>query len=338
MEGRGKTREEEKEKWSDWNFFWVGIIVDERSLYHLNGVAHVAGSINKEVKQFTVHFTWFHERFRVLPQDATEDTVQIYARAYIMMLLSTQLFGDKSANRVHIRWLPFVARLDEMGSYSWASAALAWLYRCMCRVANRNVTNLAGPLQLLYRYSRQLPFQFLFLRLKWATYLPISDFREERVIQCRLLLDRLGDRDIVWEPYAALEVLAVVHPEILAEEHSRLWRACTCLIYFAVDRVLPQLSGVQHVPDTASNIDWLHAKDGRDGDRWFSSYYQVWHLSWQNRVDAVLSVPWVANPRLSAEFLCWWYSVAHRFLSPDLSFADPKVEKITQEAIQRGSS
>ncbi|RYQ88443.1 hypothetical protein Ahy_B09g095630 isoform A [Arachis hypogaea] len=63
--------------------------------------------------------TWFHERFRVLPANATEDTVRIYARAHIMMLLSTQLFGDKSENWVHIRWLPFVARLDEMGTYSW---------------------------------------------------------------------------------------------------------------------------------------------------------------------------------------------------------------------------
>ncbi|RYR35464.1 hypothetical protein Ahy_A10g050604 isoform B [Arachis hypogaea] len=93
--------------------------------------------------------SWFHERFRVLLNDATEDTVHIYARAYIMMLLSTQLFGDKSENQVYIWWLPFVARLDDMGGYSWGSAALAWLYRCMCRVANRNVTNLAGPLQLL---------------------------------------------------------------------------------------------------------------------------------------------------------------------------------------------
>ncbi|RYQ87441.1 hypothetical protein Ahy_B09g094959 [Arachis hypogaea] len=96
-----------------------------------------------KVKQMTVHFTWFHKRFRVLPADATEDTVGIYTRAYIMMLLSTQLFGAKSVNRVHIRWLPFVVNLDDMGRYSWGSAALAWLYRCMCRVANKNVTNLA---------------------------------------------------------------------------------------------------------------------------------------------------------------------------------------------------
>ncbi|RYQ89305.1 hypothetical protein Ahy_B09g096020 [Arachis hypogaea] len=30
-----------------------------------------------KVKQMTVHFTWFHERFRVLPADASEDTVRI---------------------------------------------------------------------------------------------------------------------------------------------------------------------------------------------------------------------------------------------------------------------
>ncbi|XP_072064041.1 protein MAINTENANCE OF MERISTEMS-like [Arachis hypogaea] len=39
--------------------------------------------------------------------------------------------------------------LEDMDQYSWGSAALSWLYRCLCRVANRNVVKLAGPLQLL---------------------------------------------------------------------------------------------------------------------------------------------------------------------------------------------
>ncbi|XP_072062335.1 protein MAIN-LIKE 1-like [Arachis hypogaea] len=78
-----------------------------------------------KVKQMIIYFTWFHERFMVLPADAMEDTVRIYACAYIMMLLSTQLIGDKRANRIHIRWLSFVANLNDMGSYSWGSAALA---------------------------------------------------------------------------------------------------------------------------------------------------------------------------------------------------------------------
>ncbi|RYR78906.1 hypothetical protein Ahy_A01g003770 [Arachis hypogaea] len=97
---------------------------DERRLYRLNGVAHVAETINEELlppdkrKLYTVHFTWFHERFRVLLADAFEETMRIYARAYIIMLLSTKLLMEKSGNRVHLWWLPFVARFDDMGTYS----------------------------------------------------------------------------------------------------------------------------------------------------------------------------------------------------------------------------
>nr|XP_029143970.1 protein MAIN-LIKE 1-like [Arachis hypogaea] len=173
-----------------------------------------------KVKQMTVHFTWFHERFSVLPPDANKETIRIYARAYIMMLLSTQLFRDKSLNQVHIRWLPFVANLDDMGRYSWGSAALAWLYRCMCRVANRNVTNLASSLQFLQSW---IFWHFPSLRPSgWSAYLPPNDGKEQRVLSYRLALDHLTARDIVWEPYSMLDVLAVVHPEILTEEHCHI--------------------------------------------------------------------------------------------------------------------
>ncbi|RYR19832.1 hypothetical protein Ahy_B03g064723 isoform C [Arachis hypogaea] len=304
-------------------------------------------------KLYTVHFTWFHDRFRVLPADASEETVRIYARAYIMMLLSTQLFMDKSANRVHLRWLPFVARLDDMGSYSWGAAALAWLYRCMCRVANRNVTNLAGPLQLLqswifWRFPMlRLPgfdaFSFL-LASRWATYLPSSDGKERRIIHYRLALDRLTHRDIVWEPYGSLDVLAVIHLEILTEEHSRLWRAVTSLIYSAViewhqvDSVFPQLGGVQHLPEPALNIEYLHSKDGRGGDRWFPTYYRTWHQHWDERVCSVLSVHRVPDPGPSPKYLDWWHRVAHRILSPGVAFADPRPTQVPDDAILRGSS
>ncbi|QHN92031.1 uncharacterized protein DS421_17g580100 [Arachis hypogaea] len=92
---------------------------------------------------------YFQETFRELPEGADEPTVRRYVRAYIMMLLGTQLFADKSGNRIHIRWLPYVAKLEDMSGYSWGSAALSWLYRCMCRVANRHVMKFAEPLQLL---------------------------------------------------------------------------------------------------------------------------------------------------------------------------------------------
>ncbi|RYQ90061.1 hypothetical protein Ahy_B09g096354 isoform E [Arachis hypogaea] len=136
----------------------------------------------------------FHETFGECPEGADEDTVRRYARAYIMMLLGTQLFADKSGNRVHIRWLPFVARLEEMGTYIWGSAALAWLYRCMCRVANRNVIKLAGPLQLLqswifWRFPRFRP-------AGWSGYIPSSSEKGPRVQTWRLWIDRLQDREV----------------------------------------------------------------------------------------------------------------------------------------------
>ncbi|RYR18833.1 hypothetical protein Ahy_B03g063443 [Arachis hypogaea] len=145
---------------------------DPARLYRLDGVAHIAGVINDEPQRcirsmrrqqgmpldecymFAVNCSWFQETFGECPEGADEETVRHFARAYIMMLLGTQLFADKSGNRIHIRWLPYVARLEEMGSYSWGSAALPWLYRCMCRVANRHVVKLAGPLQLLERRAR----------------------------------------------------------------------------------------------------------------------------------------------------------------------------------------
>ncbi|XP_015932932.1 protein MAIN-LIKE 2-like [Arachis duranensis] len=99
-----------------------------------------------QIQKFVVNCTWFQETFGECPAGADEETVKRFARAYIMMLLGTQLFADKSGNCIHIRWLPYVARIEEMDGYSWGLAALAWLYRCMCRVANRHVVKLAGPL------------------------------------------------------------------------------------------------------------------------------------------------------------------------------------------------
>ncbi|RYR75067.1 hypothetical protein Ahy_A02g009765 isoform B [Arachis hypogaea] len=49
-----------------------------------------------KVKQMTVCYTWFHERFRILPTDASEEAVRIYGASF-----------------------------DELGRYCWGSAALA---------------------------------------------------------------------------------------------------------------------------------------------------------------------------------------------------------------------
>ncbi|XP_072094207.1 serine/threonine-protein phosphatase 7 long form homolog [Arachis hypogaea] len=319
-----------------------------------------------QVQKYAVNCSWFQETFGECPEGADEEIVRRYARAYIMMLLGTQLFGDKSGNRIHIRWLPYVVRLEEMGTYSWGSAALAWLYRCMCRVANRNVIKLAGPLQLLqswifWRFPRFRPpgyetFSWP-LASRWSGYNPSGSEKGPRVQMWRFRIDRLQDRELgptavltmessfvqfIWMPYSSPDVLQVVHPEVLEPRHMALWRSMTALIYFAViewhqiDRVLPQFGGVQPRPHPALDIDFLMSNNGRGGDRWFPFYLQKWHLLWDSRAESVLRFDVVADPGPSHEFLEWWSQHGKRFLSPETHLGDPRAVLIPVEASQRG--
>ncbi|RYR55473.1 hypothetical protein Ahy_A06g030684 [Arachis hypogaea] len=219
---------------------------DPKRLYRLDGLAHIAGAINEE--KFAVNCSWFQETFRECPAGADEETVRRYVRAYIMMLLGIQLFVDKSGNRIHIRWLPYMARLEDMGGYSWGSAALAWLYWYMCRVVNRHVVKLASPLQLLqswifWRFPGFRPAgydTFIWpLASRWSGHNPSTSEKGPRVQMWRLRIDLL---QLGMSP----DVLQVVHPEVLEPRHTALWRCVTKLIYFAmikwhqIDRVLPQ--------------------------------------------------------------------------------------------------
>ncbi|RYR75041.1 hypothetical protein Ahy_A02g009749 [Arachis hypogaea] len=313
---------------------------DPGRLYRLDGVAHIAGVINDE------------ETFAECPDRTDEETIRRFARAYIMMLLGTQLFADKSGNRIHIRWLPYVARLEEMGRYSWGSAALAWLYRCMCRVANRHVVKLAGPLQLLqswifWRFPTLRPSGYdeisWPLASRWSGYNLGINNKGPRVQMARMKIDLLQPRQFIWMPYSALDVIQVVHPEVLEPRHTMLWRCRTSLIYFAVvewhqvDRVLPQFGGVQPRPSPALNIDFLMSKDGRGGDRWFPTQYAEWHLHWQERAEHILQFDIVPDPGPSHDFLTWWYQHGKRFLSPEMLLGDPRGIPIPDEATQRGA-
>ncbi|RYQ93166.1 hypothetical protein Ahy_B09g099448 [Arachis hypogaea] len=179
--------------------YQLGLPVDGR--YELLGVIPPLS----QVQNFAVNCTWFQETFGECPAGADEETVRRFARAYIMMLLGTHLFADKSGNRIHIRWHPYVARLEEMGTYSWGSTALVWLYQCMCRVANRYVVKLAGPLQLLqswifWRFPRFRPAGYDTcswpLASRWSSYNPSGSEKGPRVQMWRLKIDMLQARDL----------------------------------------------------------------------------------------------------------------------------------------------
>ncbi|QHN84936.1 uncharacterized protein DS421_16g533020 [Arachis hypogaea] len=267
-----------------------------------------------QIKKFAVNCTWFQETFGECPDGADEETVRRFARAYIMMLLGTQLFANKSGNRIHIRWLPFVARLEEMGGYSGPLQLLqSWIFWQFPGFRPRGYDAFSWPLSS-----------------RWSGYNPGISNKGPRVQNVRLRIDLLQPRD-------------VVHPEVLEPRHTMLWRCVTSLIYFAVvewhqvDRVLPQFGGVQPPLHPALNIDFLMSKDGRGGDRWFPSHLQYWHLHWETRAEHILQFDIVADPSPSHEFLGWWHQHGKRFLSPEMYLGDQRGIPIPDEATQRGA-
>ncbi|MED6149227.1 hypothetical protein PIB30_060427 [Stylosanthes scabra] len=110
--------------------------------------------------------------------------------------------------------------------------------------------------------------------------------------------------------------------------HVQLWTARIPLIYFRsieshqVDRVLPRFGGVQDILRPPVNIDFLHSKDGRGEDRWFTNTYRTWHSIWDAREEHAMIIPRFPDPE-------------KRFLFGDVAHADSRLTLLPVEATQR---
>ncbi|MFQ6659705.1 hypothetical protein Gotur_028496, partial [Gossypium turneri] len=89
-------------------------------------------------------FTWLKAKFGQLSMTATEGELMCAARAYIMHILEGVLMLDANNNKVHLMYLPLLAYLSSICSYSWGSAVLAVLYRELCRMTNPDVVDMGG--------------------------------------------------------------------------------------------------------------------------------------------------------------------------------------------------
>lgn len=92
---------------------------------------------------------WLRETFGVLPQVADGQMIQRYARAYILCIIGGLLLPNKTGDAVQLMYLPLLRDLQYTSRLSWGSAALAVLYRQLCRGSRQGVHEIAGPLVLL---------------------------------------------------------------------------------------------------------------------------------------------------------------------------------------------
>ncbi|KAM7514214.1 hypothetical protein LguiA_003797 [Lonicera macranthoides] len=94
--------------------------------------------------------SWIAATFREIPADNADDVViERYARAWIIQSLGGSILADKSSAFVKVSLFPLLHDLNAVGHYSWGAAALAVLYREMCRGCRIRAKQIAGPLLLL---------------------------------------------------------------------------------------------------------------------------------------------------------------------------------------------
>ncbi|XP_021629606.1 serine/threonine-protein phosphatase 7 long form homolog [Manihot esculenta] len=125
-----------------------GAAVTGRSRHHWSSVCEALLGVvppNNAIRGCYLKMNWLAEEFSQLPDEADEEVVHRFARAYIMRVIGS-IFSDTSASRVNLMFLPLLTDLEEAGNYSWGGACLAWLYRQLCKATNPEVMQMAGPL------------------------------------------------------------------------------------------------------------------------------------------------------------------------------------------------
>ncbi|XP_017416849.1 protein MAIN-LIKE 1-like [Vigna angularis] len=96
-----------------------------------------------------IKLSWLNNTFCHLPHDATDEVIQQYARAYMLMIIGSIMMPDTSASMVHLMYLPLLADVQTVSQYSWASAVLSCLYRALDHGTKADQENIGGCMILL---------------------------------------------------------------------------------------------------------------------------------------------------------------------------------------------
>ncbi|RYR34466.1 hypothetical protein Ahy_A10g049383 [Arachis hypogaea] len=233
-----------------------------------------------------------------MPLDLYDNGLMQYARSYILYLLGGVLLPDKANNTVHVRYLPLLADFDAIGTYSWGSDVLCWLYRSMCLATDYSVEGMAGCHTLLMSWIYyRLPFwapdvttAFSFpLATRWAGKKGKNDYAEQRLPRHRLRLDNLQ---------------------------------------------VDEFGGKQGPPNPPLNIDTFHRQSARNDDGWspvqLSEWFEVWG---KRRTDAYrLRIDRPDTLRPSHDYYRWYSERTRRFLSTPDALHDPCGDVVPADA------
>ncbi|KAG8077845.1 hypothetical protein GUJ93_ZPchr0007g5763 [Zizania palustris] len=289
-----------------------------------------------------LHYKWLKKLFYELPEGADDQTVERHVRAYILSLLCGVLFPD-GTGRMSLIYLPLIADLSRVGTYSWGSAVLAFLYRSLCSVASsHNIKNIGGSLLLLQLWSwehshvgRPLVRSPLCMETCIRQDVPPVGFRwvgartqSENATRClkqyrdELNLQRVDQ--VKWEPYLHIESSSL--PPLCTKD-AELWLTQAPLINFPIvemylpERVMRQFGLRQCIPPPfRPTLQALHriSRRGRERENWEETHHE-YIQEWEARRQRIFRESEQYDPSSYEEYLHWYSGVTRRYLVPSIS-------------------
>ncbi|KAI5445111.1 hypothetical protein KIW84_013387 [Lathyrus oleraceus] len=197
-------------------------------------------------------------------------------RAYLLMLVGSIIFADKTFTLVEARYLLLFRDLDGCSGYSWGAAALVTLYRYLGDASMYSCKQLGGYPTLL------------------QGVLKVDDLRP--------ILDELTRTDVIWRPFEDHRAWRVF-------DEICLYRGCLkwgeTVVPYLPDRCLRQFGYRQYVPSPP--LDCMMATD-IDVD-WISYHQSVVAVISSSTVATTPS-------EVEDGYLEWYYRVSHPRLVP----------------------
>ncbi|RYR25644.1 hypothetical protein Ahy_B02g059514 [Arachis hypogaea] len=252
-----------------------------------------------------IKLTWLRD-LKERSQLTDENSIQVYVKCHIMLLIGTILFGDKSGASVHWKYLPLLSDFASIGQYSWGSACLAHLYRSLCRASRFDCKKIDGPLTLLLCWA--------WMRLPYLAPVPREPCSFSLANRCVILGGETGSVEIESIDIISLLIFGRpwmnsrrpvfvgcifwdrVDPDIIPAEiymHSVIWSATVPLGVSHQERSLDRAHG--EVLTGPKNLNWATATS-----------HSFWVMQWTNRYNHVLTDE-PMMPQQPLDTYMYWY-------------------------------
>ncbi|CAI0560249.1 unnamed protein product [Linum tenue] len=215
------------------------------------------------------------------------------AQCYLLLLLGSILFVDKSKDRVSAVVNLFVKRPDMLGEYAWGAGALAYLYRELGIASRAEAKGVAGCLTLLQcwiydhfptlRPSRLEPRELEQGQagaFRWRGTAPRSSKKRDAQMLAyyRQAIDSLTPQSVCWTPYGQSP-----HLTVRRTLYQDLLRFAEIVEPYDPTRCLRQLGYVQSVSYPPKRPLVVRRPASTLG---YSLSYQSVYDSWWNNLGA----------------------------------------------------